>query len=72
LHEYGSSNPLGIPTQLDNTPFIPYYGIKDLLSIIIIMFLFFFFIFYYPDKLGHSDNYILANPFITPPHIVPE
>jgi ubiquinol-cytochrome c reductase cytochrome b subunit len=72
LHEFGSNNPLGIPVQLDNAPFIPYYGIKDLFSIIIGLFIFCLFIFFFPDKLGHSDNYIMANCLVTPPHIVPE
>jgi len=72
LHEFGSNNPLGIPTQLDNAPFIPYYGIKDLFSIVIGLFIFLTFVFFFPDALGHSDNYIMANFLVTPPHIVPE
>jgi len=72
LHEYGSNNPLGISTELDNAPFIPYYGIKDTFSIIIFLILFFIFVYFFPDKLGHSDNYIMANSLMTPPHIVPE
>lgn len=72
LHEYGSNNPLGISAQLDNVPFIPYYGIKDLFSLNIVLFFLTIFIFFYPDILGHSDNYIMANPLVTPSHIVPE
>lgn len=72
LHEYGSNNPLGITTVTDNIPFIPYYGIKDVFSIVLVLFLFLFFIYYYPDALGHSDNYIEANALVTPAHIVPE
>jgi quinol-cytochrome oxidoreductase complex cytochrome b subunit len=72
LHEFGSNNPLGISVQLDNAPFIPYYGIKDVFSIFGILFVFFIFVCFFPDKLGHSDNYIMANSLITPPHIVPE
>lgn len=72
LHEYGSSNPLGVTVITDNIPFIPYYGLKDLYSIILILLFFFFFIYYAPDFLGHSDNFIEANPLITPAHIVPE
>jgi len=72
LHEFGSNNPLGVSVELDNAPFIPYYGIKDAFSIVIFLFIFFIFIFYMPDKLGHSDNYIAANSLVTPPHIVPE
>jgi ubiquinol-cytochrome c reductase cytochrome b subunit len=72
LHEFGSNNPLGISVQLDNAPSIPYYGIKDLFSIFVFLFIFFIFVFFYPDKLGHSDNYIMANSLVTPSHIVPE
>jgi ubiquinol-cytochrome c reductase cytochrome b subunit len=72
LHEYGSSNGLGIAVRLDNIPFIPYYGIKDAFSIILILFIFFCFVILAPDKLGHSDNFILANSLVTPAHIVPE
>jgi ubiquinol-cytochrome c reductase cytochrome b subunit len=72
LHEFGPNNPIGISVQLDNAPFIPYYGIKDVLSIFFFLFIFFIFVFFYPDKLGHSDNYIMANSLVTPSHIVPE
>lgn len=72
LHEFGSNNPLGISVELDNAPFIPYYGIKDTYTIILFLFIFFIFVFFFPDKLGHSDNYIMANSLVTPPHIVPE
>jgi ubiquinol-cytochrome c reductase cytochrome b/c1 subunit len=72
LHEFGSNNPLGISVQLDNAPFIPYYGIKDVFSIFGFLFIFCIFVFFFPDKLGHSDNYIMANSLVTPPHIVPE
>ena len=72
LHEFGSNNPLGISVQLDNAPFIPYYGVKDVFSIFGFLFIFCIFVFFFPDKLGHSDNYIMANSLVTPPHIVPE
>jgi len=72
LHEFGSNNGLGIAVSLDHIPFIPYYGIKDGFSIIIILIIFFIFVMLMPDKLGHSDNFILANSLVTPAHIVPE
>jgi ubiquinol-cytochrome c reductase cytochrome b subunit len=72
LHEFGSSNPLGLPVQLDNINFIPYYGIKDAFSFFFILLIFLIFIFSLPDTLGHSDNYIRANSLVTPAHIVPE
>lgn len=72
LHEFGSNNGLGLVVITDNIPFLPYYGIKDLFSIIIILVVFFCFVIIMPDKLGHSDNFILANSLVTPAHIVPE
>jgi len=72
LHEKGSNNPTGISSCLDNIPMIPYYGVKDMFSLIVIFQIFLIFIILMPDKLGHSDNFILANPLVTPAHIVPE
>ena len=51
---------------------MPYYGVKDAFSIILVLFIFFVFVVWCPDKLGHSDNFILANSLVTPAHIVPE
>jgi len=72
LHEYGSSNPLGIPINHDNIPFIPYYGVKDLFSIVLVLIIFLFFVTYVPDMLGHFDNFNIVNSLVTPSHIVPE
>jgi ubiquinol-cytochrome c reductase cytochrome b subunit len=72
LHNSGSNNPLGINTNLDTIPFYPYFYVKDLLAFLILLFFFSFFVFFYPNILGHSDNYIPANALVTPPHIVPE
>jgi quinol-cytochrome oxidoreductase complex cytochrome b subunit len=72
LHENGSNNPLGISSYIDKTVFTPYFTIKDLLGIYVFFFLFFNFVFFYPNVLGHYDNYIPANPLSTPAHIVPE
>jgi len=72
LHEFGSSNPLGVSTRLDNIPLFPYYILKDAYAIVLVWFLFLYIIFMYPDLLGHPDNYNLANSLITPSHIVPE
>jgi quinol-cytochrome oxidoreductase complex cytochrome b subunit len=71
LHLVKSNNPLGIKS-LDNIKFYPYYIFKDLFGLILFFIFFSFFIFFIPNYLGHSDNYILANPMITPSHIVPE
>ena len=72
LHEVGSNNPLGLTLKTENIPFYPYFYTKDLFGLMILLFVFFTFIFYYPNTLGHPDNYIEANPMKTPLHIVPE
>lgn len=72
LHEVGSNNPLGITLKTENIPFYPFFYTKDLFGLIILFLIFFIFIFYYPNTLGHPDNYIEANPMKTPLHIVPE
>ena len=72
LHKSGSNNPLGITTQNDKIPFFPYFFVKDLFALYCYLFIFGFLIFFYPNFLGHSDNYIPANPMQTPAHIVPE
>nr|ADF28825.1 cytochrome b [Chaetodipus dalquesti] len=72
LHETGSNNPLGIPSDSDKIPFHPYYTLKDLLGVIIILASFLTFVLFFPDLLGDPDNYSPANPLNTPPHIKPE
>ena len=72
LHTEGSNNPIGINTNVDTVSFYPYFYVKDLLAFLLLVALFSFFVFFYPNALGHSDNYIEANPLVTPPHIVPE
>lgn len=73
LHEYKSSDPLGlINLNVDRIPLSPYFLIKDLLGFVLFFFVFLGLVFFYPNLLGHPDNYILANPMVTPAHIVPE
>ncbi len=72
LHRNGSNNPLGINTNSEVVDFYPYFYVKDLFSVLILIFVFSFFVFFFPNALGHSDNYILGNPLSTPAHIVPE
>jgi quinol-cytochrome oxidoreductase complex cytochrome b subunit len=72
LHEDGANNPLGINGKVDQIPFYPYFHVKDFFGLIIFALLFSYFAFFNPNVLGHSDNYIPANPMVTPPHIVPE
>jgi quinol-cytochrome oxidoreductase complex cytochrome b subunit len=72
LRENSSSNPLGVEFTVDFIYFYPYYWIKDLLGLLCFFLFFAFFVFFAPNFLGHPDNYIMANPMVTPPHIVPE
>jgi len=72
LHLDGSNNPLGVDTSGDKMPFYPYFYVKDLFGFLLLMVMFMVFVFFYPNTLGHPDNYIPANPMVTPPHIVPE
>ena len=53
-------------------PFTPYATVKDGFLIVVFCILFAWFVFYMPNYLGHADNYIPANPAVTPTHIVPE
>jgi len=72
LHTVGSNNPLGINKNVDSVSFYPYFYVKDLLAFFGLIALFSFFVFFFPNALGHADNYIPANPLVTPAHIVPE
>jgi ubiquinol-cytochrome c reductase cytochrome b subunit len=72
LHKDGSNNPLGTSTAGDKIPFYPYFYAKDLFSFMFFILFFSIILFYYPNLLGHPDNYIPANPMSTPAHIVPE
>ena len=72
LHQSGSTNPLGIESNLDKISFYPYFYVKDLFGFIMLMVAFTWFCYFYPNSMGHPDNYIPANPMVTPPHIVPE
>lgn len=72
LHVHGSSNPLGIRSLNDYLQFHPYFTVKDIFSFVVFALFFAIFVFFYPNMLGHPDNYIQANPMVTPPHIVPE
>lgn len=72
LHQHGSNNPLGVTGNLDRLPFHPYFTFKDLVTVIFFLLTLSVFVFYYPNAMGHSDNYIPANPMQTPVSIVPE
>jgi quinol-cytochrome oxidoreductase complex cytochrome b subunit len=74
LHQHGSNNPLGIDHRgpQDTIPFHPYYTIKDSFGLCVALLVLAFFVFYAPNFLLAADNYIPANPMVTPNHIVPE
>ena len=72
LHTQGSNNPNGISSSIDRYAFHPYFIFKDLVTIFAFLFALSVIVFYYPNLLGHSDNYIQANPMSTPASIVPE
>lgn len=72
LHQYGSNNPLGTNASVDKVTFYPYFYVKDLVGWMAFAVVFSVFVFFYPNAMGHPDNYIPANPMSTPAHIVPE
>jgi quinol-cytochrome oxidoreductase complex cytochrome b subunit len=72
LHNSGSGNPIGDCIKVDQVPFLSFFYIKDIYSLLIFLFFFSAILFYYPNMLGHPDNYIEANSLITPLSIVPE
>nr|YP_010968417.1 cytochrome b [Capila neolineata]WNO18748.1 cytochrome b [Capila neolineata] len=72
LHQTGSNNPLGINSNLDKIPFHPFFTFKDLIGAIIFLFLLILLILTNPNLLGDPDNFIPANPLVTPVHIQPE
>ena len=74
LHVVGQNNPTGVEpkSEKDTVPFTPYATVKDAFLMVVFCVLFAWFVFYLPNYLGHPDNYIPANPAVTPTHIVPE
>jgi len=72
LHTTGSNNPLGVFSGPDKIPFHWYYSIKDIVGFVWLLILLIFLICFAPNLLGEPDNFIEANPIVTPPHIVPE
>jgi len=72
LHVDGSNNPMGMSSEGDKIPFHPYYTWKDIYGVIAFIGIFAFFLYLGPNWLGHSDNYLEADPLVTPLHIVPE
>nr|YP_009178618.1 cytochrome b [Himantura uarnak]AKU46821.1 cytochrome b [Himantura uarnak] len=72
LHETGSNNPTGLNSNMDKIPFHPYYSYKDLLGFFILLLLLTLLALFMPNLLGDTENFIPANPLVTPPHIKPE
>nr|AYN60858.1 cytochrome b [Limenitis doerriesi] len=72
LHQTGSNNPLGINSNLDKIPFHPFFTFKDLIGFIILISTLTFLSLINPYLLGDPDNFIPANPLVTPIHIQPE
>ncbi|WP_333834488.1 cytochrome b, partial [Rubrimonas sp.] len=80
FHHTGNNNPTGVEVRRDSiemvkkdtVPFHPYYTIKDFYAVGVVLIVFCVFVFFMPNYLGHADNYIEADPLVTPPHIVPE
>nr|ANZ03373.1 cytochrome b [Pleuropoma jana] len=72
LHYYGSNNPLGLNSSFDKIPFHIYYSLKDFVGFIGLVFLMLLLSLYFPLMFGDSENFIMANPMMTPVHIQPE
>ncbi len=75
LHVVGQNNPAGVDikdVEKDSVPFTPHATMKDSVGIALFLMLYCWFVFFVPNYLGDPDNYIVANPMLTPPHIVPE
>jgi ubiquinol-cytochrome c reductase cytochrome b subunit len=72
LHQTGSNNPLGLNSNTDKIPFHTYYSTKDTVGFILLLASLTLISFFAPDILGDPENYIPANPLVTPIHIAPE
>jgi len=72
LHETGSNNPLGLNSDGEKVPFHPYYRFKDLVGFIFVGMMLTFLALFSPQLLGDPENFIPANPLVTPVHIQPE
>nr|UXX50196.1 cytochrome b [Alectorobius capensis] len=72
LHETGSSNPLGLTKNIDKIPFHPYFSLKDLMGLSLFLLISTFIILIKPYMFMDPENFMMANPMITPPHIQPE
>ena len=72
LHTSGSNNPLGVKSEVDKVPFHSYFVFKDLLGYFFVLIFFVTLVFLFSNLLNDPENYIRANPLVTPAHIQPE
>jgi ubiquinol-cytochrome c reductase cytochrome b subunit len=72
LHTTGSSNPIGLLSNKDKIPFHTYFSVKDITGLIATIFIFMYICFVIPIILGDDENFVSANPSVTPHHIQPE
>lgn len=72
LHQTGSNNPIGLPRVRDKTPFHPFFVFKDIVGFIVLLIFLLILTLINPYLLGDPDNFIPANPLVTPVHIQPE
>nr|AKN22341.1 cytochrome b [Drosophila melanogaster] len=72
LHQTGSNNPIGLNSNIDKIPFHPYFTFKDIVGFIMMIFILISLVLISPNLLGDPDNFIPANPLVTPAHIQPE
>lgn len=72
LHETGSNNPLGIPSDYDKVSFHAFFTSKDVVGFVLFFMIFGWLALLFPAALSDPENFIPANPLVTPPHIQPE
>jgi ubiquinol-cytochrome c reductase cytochrome b subunit len=72
LHVHGSNNPNGVTSNGDRYAMHPYFTFKDIITFFLFFLVLSIIVFFYPNLMGHSDNYIPADPMVTPASIVPE
>nr|YP_007317388.1 cytochrome b [Corallianassa coutierei]AGA56165.1 cytochrome b [Corallianassa coutierei] len=72
LHQSGANNPLGVMSDVDKIPFHPYFTYKDIVGFVVMLTFLVMLTLLYPYMLGDPDNFVPANPLVTPAHIQPE
>jgi ubiquinol-cytochrome c reductase cytochrome b subunit len=72
LHQTGSNNPIGLSSNVDKIPFHPFFSFKDMAGFLIMLWSISLLCLISPYALGDTENFIPANPLVTPVHIQPE